>query len=341
MRIAAIMPDTSVNAAYRVRMPMEELGRRGHSVSTFAMSDLRNARGLLNYDVVYAWRLHGNDFLRTARMLSDSSVGLVWDNDDDVRAIDVRGRAGAKYFSGLNGHRVFGLMVTLMRCADIVTTPSRALAAIYREASGADVRVVENYVRSIQAIPRARRVGKSDPVVIGWVANVEHQTDIERLRLREPMQRLLDAHPNVTIVSIGCGLGLKGDRYRHIKWVPYAELSQHVAQLDIGIAPIADTPFNRARSNIKAKEYAAVSVPWLASPIGPYAELGEKQGGRLVQDDQWYDALHELVLDPKARRRLSRRAAAWGETQTLEANGHLWESTLADAVAASVGENQR
>ena len=48
---------------------------------------------------------------------------------------------------------------------------------------------------------------------------------------------------------------------------------------------------NRARSNIKLKEYAAAGACWLASPIGPYVGLGEKQGGRLV-----------------ARRRLARRA---------------------------------
>jgi glycosyltransferase involved in cell wall biosynthesis len=334
MRIAAIVPDQSPNAQYRVLQPMRELERRGHRVKVWEMAELRDPRALLDFDVVFAWRLHGDAFCRAARMVADAGVGLVWDNDDDVRSIDVKGRAGQRYFGGLNGHRVFGLMVMLMRLSRVVTTPSHRLAELYREASGADVRVVENHVAAIEEIKRPRRQKASERVVVGWIANAEHQTDIERLRLREPMQRLLDDLPNLEIVNIGCGLGLKGDRYHHIRGVPFEQLRGHTTGFDIGIAPIAETGFNRARSNIKVKEYAALSVPWLASPIGPYADLGEQQGGRLVADDRWYDAVRELALDPGARRKLSRRATAWAKRETIAANGHQWEAVLADAAAS-------
>jgi hypothetical protein len=89
--------------------------------------------------------------------------------------------------------------------------------------------------------------------------------------------------------------------------------------------------FNRVRSNIKVKEYAACGVPWLASPIGPYRDLGEQQGGRLVPDFGWVDALADVVTDDRARETLAERAAAWGRTQTVAGNVGEWEAVFAEA----------
>src|SRR5207249_1565318 len=75
----------------------------------------------------------------------------------------------------------------------------------------------------------------------------------------------------------------------------FLELPHRIGSFDIGLAPLADLPGNRARSDIKVKEYAASGVPWLASPVGPYVQLGEEQGGRLVPDDLWFEALDRLV----------------------------------------------
>jgi hypothetical protein len=90
---------------------------------------------------------------------------------------------------------------------------------------------------------------------------------------------------------------------------------------------------NRARSNIKLKEYAAAGACWLASPIGPYAGLGEKQGGRLVADDDWYPALLRLVEKPRERAKLAKRAAKWVETETLSHNIGVWETCFEQAIA--------
>ncbi|HMJ02338.1 MAG TPA: hypothetical protein VK506_05315, partial [Conexibacter sp.] len=115
--------------------------------------------------------------------------------------------------------------------------------------------------------------------------------------------------------------------------VQYQQLARYVAAFDVGIAPIADIPFNRAKSNVKVKEYAAMGVPWLASPIGPYADLGEKQGGRLVPDDRWFEELEHLVSDARARKRLAKRGIKWANGQRLRRNLGVWEAALQRAIA--------
>src|SRR5262249_21778607 len=124
----------------------------------------------------------------------------------------------------------------------------------------------------------------------------------------------------------------RSDRYRHIDVVPLFELCEQLADLDIGIAPIADLEFNRARSNIKLKEYAAAGVPWLASPIGPYAGMGEKQGGRLVADDGWYEELTRLIDKPRERRKLAKRAVKWVDGELLPKHAQAWETALTRAI---------
>jgi glycosyltransferase involved in cell wall biosynthesis len=93
----------------------------------------------------------------------------------------------------------------------------------------------------------------------------------------------------------------------------------------IAIAPLANLPFNMTRSDIKLKEYAASGVPWLASPVGPYIGLGEREGGVLVPDDGWFDALDRLVCHQRDRRRLARRARSWAKDQMIEMAADRWE----------------
>ncbi len=85
-----------------------------------------------------------------------------------------------------------------------------------------------------------------------------------------------------------------------------------------------------------------MGVPWLASPIGPYAGLGEKQGGRLVPDDRWYEELERLLGDERARRKLARRGVKWGNGQRLRRNMDGWERAVRRALErASTTQPQR
>jgi glycosyltransferase involved in cell wall biosynthesis len=317
------------NARYRVFDPAEALRARGHRVYSSVFAEMRDPNALLEFDVVYGWRMQDEFFTRIAKRLSERRIGFVWDNDDNFAenliAIDERGRV--RQASGLAKRRIVADMTALMQLANLVTTPSAALAEHFRSTVETDVRVVENYVTDATPRPDPSR----EQLIIGWVANVEHRADIERLGLRDTLQRVLDRHPHVNVATIGCGLGLSSERYHHIPGVEFEELRGYVSTFDIGLAPIADSAFNRSRSNVKVKEYAALGIPWLASPIGPYTGLGEGEGGRLVPDDRWQEEIDRLVLDPRGRRKLAKKGIKWARRQTIEHNAYVWEATLQEA----------
>jgi glycosyltransferase involved in cell wall biosynthesis len=77
---------------------------------------------------------------------------------------------------------------------------------------------------------------------------------------------------------------------------------------DIGIAPLADTRFNRCKSAIKALDYAAIGLPVLASDRDAYrGTLADGPGGWLLPDDAgaWFVAIARLVRDAALRQRLA------------------------------------
>jgi glycosyltransferase involved in cell wall biosynthesis len=329
VRIAGVTLQGMVNSIYRTLLPLQGLAQRGHAVHVEERDDAPSFELLSTFDVVHFCRAYHDGYLQLATALKRAGVPIIWDNDDDLTSIP-KENPGYQRVGGIRGQRAWANMTAMMRTAEFVLTPSELLAQRYREASGADVRVIENYPPP--TFVRPARVHPHPHVTIGWLGALEHTHDYERLRLREVIERLLAKHPSLEVITIGVNLGLNTPRYRHTPITMYAFLPQHLANFDIGIAPIADIPFNRARSNVKLKEYAACGVPWLASPVGAYVGMGEEQGGRLVPDDRWYEELEALILDRDARRRLAMKGRRWAQTQSIDQHIDRWEQTFEAAI---------
>jgi hypothetical protein len=330
MRIAFLARPESGNGFYRAIAPMAALAERGHWVRALPVeNDSPQPVGSLEgIDVLHIHRYCEDRAWRIAREAKAQGAAVMWDNDDN-QAATPRGVAYERHWNGFQGDRRLVRMRRLWRLTDLVTTTSPMLADQLRREGVPHAEVIPNYVQD-DFLNLDRRPHRG--VTIGWTAALEHAADVERLPIVPVLQRLLDERDDVNVVSIGLRLGLRSDRYFHVDYVPIRVLTKQIVEFDIGIAPIADIEFNRSRSDIKLKEYAAAEVPWLASPIGPYAGLGEKQGGRLVADDRWHEELVRLIDKPKDRRKLARRGGKWVQEQTLSRNAKRWEDALALAI---------
>jgi glycosyltransferase involved in cell wall biosynthesis len=337
VRIGVAWAEAGAGAVYRAEQPMREMERRGHEV-VWPLDDSGaiDVHRLARCDVVHVYRSHDPASHGALKELAARGVSITWDNDDDFTAIP-REHPRYRQFGGVGGRHVFGQMVQVARLAHVVTTTSDQIAARYRCAGARRVEVIPN------CLPRdaTRRPRRHDGIVVGWVAALEHVVDARRLGIRDVLLRLIRQHPAVRVATVGLDLDL-GERYRYEGFVPYDRLGDRIRAFDVGIAPLADIPFNRARSDVKLKEYAACGVPWLASPVGPYTALGEAEGGRLVADDGWCESLESLVLDRRDRRRLARRARVWAKRTTIARVAERWEAVfVAAATRAPVHPTQQ
>jgi Glycosyl transferase 4-like domain/Glycosyl transferases group 1 len=331
MRIAYVADPATGNGFYRGIGPMTALAQvRGHDVRAVPINEGNPPLAMVHdVDVLHIHRYGEDGAVRLAREAKAHGAAVVWDNDDDIGSVP-KGTPGYRKQGGMMWQRRLAGMRKIFEIADLVTAPSQGLVERLAEYGAPHTEVVENHVPD-QFVLRSRP--PRDGVTIGWIAGLEHQIDVERVPVRTALQRLLDERPEVRVVSIGLGLGLRGEHYRHVDVVALFELTRAAAAFDVGIAPLSDIAMNRARSNVKLKEYAAAGACWLASPIGPYAEMGEKQGGRLVADDDWHAALTRLVEKPRERGKLAKRAAKWVAGETLTKHAREWESRFAEAIA--------
>ncbi|MDW5596219.1 hypothetical protein VSS74_17860 [Conexibacter stalactiti] len=326
MRIAAFTSHRFGSSYYRVYDPLQELLRRGHSVQlTTETVDVTD--DVLAADVVFLHRYQDAPTQKILRQLRTAGVPIVWDHDDNVANAPERRRGG------LRSQEVAAGLRAMVGLADVITTTNELLAAQYREAGARQVCVVPNFLpRGFDEVRPSTRPGE---LRIGWIAWADHKRDWQALRLREVFRELLEERPEVVVENVGpFDLGLGHERYEHTREVEFPLLAGRIARFDVGIAPLADSPFNRGRSDIKLKEYAAFGIPWLASPIGPYVGLGEREGGLLVADDEWPAALRRIVTDAKLRKKLSKRGEKWARGHRLAGNADVWEAAFRSAIAA-------
>jgi glycosyltransferase involved in cell wall biosynthesis len=323
--------EVGANRHYRAIDPVVAMQLRGHQlVPPPTPRGEIDVDRLLGCDVVHVYRLANDDARRKLARLTKAGVPLVYDNDDDLLSLP-KGAPGYATHGGLRGQQIFSMTVRAARMARVFTTTTEVLADKYRRAGIARVEVIPNYLRPAPPRPRVEH----DGVVIGWVAGGEHHVDAVGLKLGDVLGRVLDAHPDVRLEVFGVDLGLRHPRYAHEFAVRFEDLPERMASWDIGLAPLTDIPMNRARSDIKLKEYAASGVAWLASPVGPYLGLGERQGGRLVGDDAWFDAIDSLVRKGRDRRRLAEKGRRWAEGQTIRTHAERWEAVFEEAAAAA------
>lgn len=333
MRIAATS-ELVPAAAYRLFLPLGAMQQRRHEIVLPNMNTgFIGRRELLSCDVAVVLRCHDPASRKLLREARDQGVGIIWDVDDDIR----NGPYGNQERGSVRvRQQIFQNTVKAARLADVVITSTDALRDLYASAGIKRIEVLENYLVPGAVGTVRRRPGRDGgPIVIGWVAGREHASDARTLAIANTLARIQQEHPRVHVECIGVDLRL-GSRYTHTVGVPFTELLARTARWDIALAPIAETTFNAARSNVKVKEYAAACVPWLASSRGPYARLGEEQGGRLVDDDRWYEAIDALVRDPDARERLGRAGRSWAKGQTFDAVADRYEALILEAASRRV-----
>ncbi|MDO8209891.1 hypothetical protein [Conexibacter sp. CPCC 206217] len=330
MNIAFLADDASANGWYRAIYPMQALAALGHNVRLVAAGDpASRVAAVHGCDIVHIHRQHDERARAIMQYARRTGMPVIWDNDDDLGSLPET-NVGSRRFRGLTGRRVIAAQRKMALEADVVTTPSSRLADMFRHSGVRDVRVIENYLRD--DVMFLRRGERHDRLVIGWVAGLEHHLDSDQIPIAAALGSLLVAHRHVEVRTVGVRLPIRHERYTHTVGYVVGDLAPAVAEFDVGLAPLIDIPFNLARSNLKLKEYAGLGIPWLASPIGPYAAMGRREGGRLVPDSMWPGALERIVRRRGERRRMARRAGRWGATQTIGQNVTQWEQLMLELI---------
>lgn len=215
--------------------------------------------------------------------------------------------------------------------ADLVTVSTPAL--LDRYAKHGRGRVVPNY------IPEAYlSVPHWDSAVVGWGGSIHsHPDDLQTMG--PAVQRHVRGGGAFMVAGSGDGVAQVlnlGDYVPPTTGVtdPGQPWAEALTTLGIGIAPLADTRFNAAKSWLKPLEYSAVGLPWVASPRAEYARLHKtyKIGLLAKTPNDWYRQLERLSKSVALRGELGAAARVAATGLTIEKHADEWLDAWTSAV---------
>lgn len=177
--------------------------------------------------------------------------------------------------------------------------------------------VFPNAVQLDTAQPKknAQKPGEQNlRVKLGWAGSLGHWNDL--CSLMPVLQRIMQRLPFVDLQIMG------DSTFKNLfDWVPahrfgfqpsgsFSAYQTFLGTLDVGMAPLLDTPFNRSRSDVKFLEYTSQGVAGVFSNSPAYQKTIEHQTTGLLADSlaDFESQIEALLTDVDLRHRLVHNA---------------------------------
>jgi len=322
---------------FRLIWPAQALQRAGYDVTIMPPDDRGQFHAEMkgdrvvkvayprDADVIVLQRVSHKHLAQAVEVIRRDGVAVVMDIDDDLSTIHPNNPSWSLLHPRTGG----GTMVqdhswenvaTAARNTTLTVVSSDALALKYRGMHGA--RVIENYVPD-----HYMTIRHADSDVVGWCGSARTHPD-DGPEVGPAVARLINGGHKFTFVGprddVAVSFGISDDDFTCTNGVPIDEWPHRVAEIGVGIAPLADTKFNAAKSYLKPLEYAALGVPCVMSPRAEYLKLHEATGiGTLAhRPKDWYREVRRLVADGPYRR--LRSAQSRTAASKLTYGKHAW-----------------
>jgi glycosyltransferase involved in cell wall biosynthesis len=162
-----------------------------------------------------------------------------------------------------------------------------------------------------------RRLSSVGVQTLGYMGSSSHLRDLATVTPQ--IAELMRERPNLRFETLGLPAPdvLKNEFGERIGQFGYArnytEFLSTLYELnwDLGLAPLVQDDFNRAKTATKFVEYTACNVPTLAEDVEPYSSVGREYDAiALASGGAWAKAAAELLSNPASRHRQLRRAQA-------------------------------
>lgn len=306
---------------YRVDQKAELFGKIGVTTKIVDWTHLNEVLSLLQtHPVVIFYRVPATPevilIIREAKRLG---VHTFWEVDDLV--FDPDGYLSNKNLDRLNPEIRAGVISgmklyreALLLCDEgIGSTPM--LAKVMTQITGRPAYVVENALDD-ETIKIARRIqdtnkpfarSKKEVIIVYGSGTKTH--DIDFLSASDAVYNVLSKRPNVKLRIIG-ELNIESrfndfsDRIERLPFTTFEGYLEKVADADISIAPLEQTVFNDAKSNIKFLEASILGLPSVCSPADAFrsAIIDGETGFIAANTGEWEYKLLALVDDQASLR---------------------------------------
>jgi glycosyltransferase involved in cell wall biosynthesis/2-polyprenyl-3-methyl-5-hydroxy-6-metoxy-1,4-benzoquinol methylase len=311
---------------YRVEHQAEELRLLGLSVEAALFDAVDYTSVITQYSAFVLHRVPHTSgieqFIDRAKRLGKP---VIFDTDDlifsesfigDIKAI--RDFAPDEYNLYIDGVRRYHR--TLSQCAAAIVTTEPLRDRVKESFPDRPVYVNRNAVSDEmlqQADFALEHIPKTDDglVRILYMSGTSTHND-DFAQCVPALARILEAYPNVRLMIVGHldvpeRLRSTVDRLEISPFMPWQELPALMRRADINLAPLElNNAFTECKSELKYFEAGLLELPTVASDLPAYrVAITHGENGFLCRSEQeWFETLERLALDPALRRRVGSRA---------------------------------
>ena len=365
MKIVAIERDKTACNYYRILSPLSHLDEQGLAEVYFLNeNDLHTDRAIqtaLMSDIIVFQRPSTETWFKLIKTCQKYGKLVVCDYDDDpfntsplnpyyqyvgVEEVQWQWPDGTKewlWSEGMmsaSGNKIFDIernianrdMFSLsFKKADLVTCTTSNLQSEFLKINS-NTAILPNLI-DLDFFPSGIEFKKKE-VRIGWQGGASHYEDL--YEIKDAIKEVLVKNENTKFIYFGDmrfhGLfkDINPSQIEFHSWINHSAYPYKLAtlNLDIGLCPITDNPFNRNKSSIKWMEYSALGIATVATNIPPYSiDISDRETGLLVENNtkSWFDNISGLALNYELRNKLSKQAYSQVEANyNIKNKAHLW-----------------
>lgn len=281
---------------HRLAMPFDYIKQFSDIEVTFAVSEKEiNAVDFTKYDVCVISRYLTN--MSKFYEAKSKGIKIIVDIDDYWNV--------PKYNPAYKVYKEKAKksVIECLKAADMVWVTTFQLAEKVAEINGS-VHILPNYID--RQGPQWNEVA-DHPFTIGYVGGFTHLEDLKLLReqigiicKKYDARFLFCGYKHLDPLYLQMERVIHGERHRP-DWFWVAEATNFVnygkyyAHMDIAIAPLTKTNFNRHKSELKIVEAAAYKLPIAVSKVEPYTNHLDNEGVTFVENNDWITALSQLI----------------------------------------------
>lgn len=202
--------------------------------------------------------------------------------------------------------------------------------ADYAEQFHKNVVIIPTVVDIEKYIPNPNPFAK-DKITIGWSGS--HTTVAHFKKILPVLDRLKQKYKaKIDFIVIGdphfeyLPLDIKGKPWRATSEI------EDLYQIDIGIMPLPDDAWSKGKCGFKAIQYMSLGIPTVMSPVGVNPEVADfgNAAWLAATDEEWYNALSQLIENPALRQQMGTAARAHiVKNYSLQANADKYLEVIA------------
>ena len=342
MLIAQIEPPHTTRGGdwyYRTYSPGAAMAEHdGISVIDLTSVHRRRDELLREADVVVLNMVCDADLLPLVAERNRRAKVTVYDVNDDVSSMQPWNPT-AGFYANPDNQILFRMLIEACSAAQFCTPELQRIYGSHH-ARGAVFR------NQIARTPDAKIPRTDSRVVIGWGGSIGHKDDIAHVSL--PLIDFISTRDDV-VLHLMCDARiakifdrLSPDKKKIFETGGIERYYAFVAGLDVGLAPLEDTGFNRCRSDVKFLEYAMHGVVPVVQALAPYLDTVQSENTGLFfrTPEEMISLLERLVSDGHRRAEIASSATHYvreNRSERTHSNARLefYQSLLAKTAPTS------